>query len=206
MTIDLYTWATPNGRKVSVMLEEVGLPYKEHAINISKGEQFQPHFLKISPNNRIPAIVDPDGPDGKPISVFESGAILIYLGEKTGKLIPKDPRKRVAMLEWLMWQMGGFGPMLGQAHHFRRFAKEQIAYAIDRYSNEARRLYGVLDKRLGEAGYVAGDYSVADIAIFPWAARHEWQGIALEDFANVKRWFDAIAARPAVKKGMAVPG
>ena len=206
MTIELYTWSTPNGRKISIVLEELGLAYRVHPINISKDEQFTPDFLKISPNNKIPAIVDPDGPDGQPIAVFESGAILLYLAEKTGRLMPRDPRGRTDALQWLMWQMGGFGPMLGQAHHFRRFAKEQIAYAIDRYSNEARRLYDVLDRRLGEVDYVAGDYSVADIATFPWAARHEWQGIALEDFPNVKRWYDAIAARPAVKKGMAVPG
>jgi len=206
VTIELYTWSTPNGRKISIVLEELGLAYRVHPINISKDEQFTPDFLKISPNNKIPAIVDPDGPDGQPIAVFESGAILLYLAEKTGRLMPRDPRGRYEALQWLMWQMGGFGPMLGQAHHFRRFAKEQIAYAIDRYSNEARRLYDVLDRRLGEVDYVAGDYSVADIATFPWAARHEWQGIALEDFPNVKRWYDAIAARPAVKKGMAVPG
>jgi GSH-dependent disulfide-bond oxidoreductase len=206
VTIDLYTWSTPNGRKISIALEELGLAYAVHPINITKDEQFAPAFLKISPNNKIPAIVDPDGPDGQPIAVFESGAILLYLAEKTGRLMPRDPRGRYEALQWLMWQMGGFGPMLGQAHHFRRFAKEQIAYAIDRYSNEARRLYDVLDKRLGEVDYLAGDYSVADIATFPWAARHEWQGIALEDFANVKRWYDAIAARPAVTKGMAVPG
>ncbi len=206
MTIELYTWGTPNGRKISIALEEMGLAYSVHPINILKDEQFAPDFLKISPNNKIPALVDPDGPDGKPISVFESGAILIYLAEKTGKLLPKDARARSVALQWLMWQMGGFGPMAGQAHHFRRFAKEQIPYAIDRYTNETRRLYGVLDKRLGEADYVAGDYSIADIAIFPWAARHEWQGIALEEFPAVKRWYDALEARPAVAKGMSVPG
>ncbi len=156
MTIDLYTWTTPNGRKASIMLEELDLPYEAHPINIGKGEQFAPEFLKISPNNRIPAIVDPEGPDGAPISVFESGAILIYLAEKTGKLMPEEPRTRYLALQWLMWQMGGFGPMLGQAHHFRRFAKEQVPYAIERYTNETRRLYGVLDKRLSEAAYLAG--------------------------------------------------
>ncbi|MGD1878956.1 MAG: glutathione S-transferase N-terminal domain-containing protein [Kiloniellaceae bacterium] len=206
MTIELYTWGTPNGRKISIALEEMGLAYSVHPINIIKDEQFAPDFLKISPNNKIPAIVDPDGPDGEPLALFESGAILIYLAEKTGQLMPKDARARSTALQWLMWQMGGFGPMAGQAHHFRRFAKEQIPYAIDRYTNETRRLYGVLDKRLNEADYVAGDYSVADIAIFPWAARYEWQGIALEDFPAVKRWYDAIDARPAVQKGMAVPG
>ena len=205
MTIDLYTWGTPNGRKASIALEELGLDYAVHPINITKDEQFAPDFLQISPNNKIPAIVDPDGPDGEPISVFETGAILLYLAEKTGRLMPEEPRQRHTAMQWLMWQMGGFGPMLGQAHHFRRFAPEQIPYAVNRYTNETRRLYGVLDKRLGEADYLAGDYSVADIATYPWAARHEWQGIALEDFANVKRWYDAITARPAVAKGMSVP-
>ena len=205
MTIDLYTWTTPNGRKASIMLEELGLPYEAHPINIGKGEQFEPEFLKISPNNRIPAIVDPEGPDGAPISLFESGAILIYLAEKTGKLMPEEPRTRYLALQWLMWQMGGFGPMLGQAHHFRRFAKEQVPYAIERYTNETRRLYGVLDKRLSEAAYLAGDdYGIADISTFPWAARHEWHGVDLSDFPNVARWYDAIAARPAVARGMAV--
>jgi GST-like protein len=202
MTIELYTWATPNGRKVSVMLEEVGLPYKEIPINISKKEQFQPHFLKISPNNRIPAIVDPDGPDGKPISVFESGAIMIYLGEKTGKLIPKDARKRVAMFEWLMWQMGGFGPMLGQAHHFLGMDKPD-EYGVERYLKETQRLYGVLDRRLADNDYVAGDeYSIADIAILGWAHRHERHKVDLAKFPNVKRWYDTLWERPAVKKGM----
>ena len=205
MTIDLYTWKTPNGRKASIALEELGLDYAVHSVDIGKDEQFDPEFLKISPNNKIPAIVDPDGPDGEPISVFETGAILLYLAEKTGRLIPKDPRGHALAIQWLMWQMGGFGPMLGQAHHFRRFAPEQIPYAVDRYSNEARRLYRVLDNRLAEAEFLAGEYSVADIATFPWASRHEWQGIALEDFGNVKRWYDAIAARPAVAKGMTVP-
>jgi GST-like protein len=176
-----------------------------HPINITKGEQHAPDFLKISPNNKIPAIVDPDGPGGRPLALFESGAILLYLAEKTGKLMPQNARARSEALQWLMWQMGGFGPMLGQAHHFRRFAKEQIPYAIERYTNETRRLYGVLDNRLKETDYVAGDYSIADIAIFPWAARHEWQGIDLADFPALKRWYDAIAARPAVQKGMTVP-
>ena len=204
--IELYTWSTPNGRKVSIALEELGLAYNTHPINITKDEQFEPAFLKISPNNKIPAIVDPDGPGGEPIEMFETGAILIYLAEKTGKLQPSDARARYVMLQWLMWQMGNYGPMLGQAHHFRRFAPEKIPYAVDRYSNEARRLYGVLDRRLGEAAYLAGDYSIADIATFPWAARHEWQGIELEEYPNVLRWYNAIAARPAVKRGMAVPG
>ncbi|NIA70242.1 glutathione S-transferase family protein [Pelagibius litoralis] len=205
VTIDLYTWGTPNGRKISIALEELDLAYSAHSINIGKDEQFAPDFLKISPNNKIPAIVDPDGPDGQSISLFETGAILLYLAEKTGRLMPSDPRERHTTMQWLMWQMGGFGPMLGQAHHFRRFAPEQIPYAVDRYTNETKRLYGVLDQRLGDAEYLAGDYSVADIATYPWAARHEWQGVALEDFTNVKRWYDAIGARPAVARGMAVP-
>lgn len=203
--IDLYTWGTPNGRKVSIMLEEIGLPYTVHPINISKDEQFQPHFLAISPNNRIPAIVDSEGPDGRPVSVFESGAILIYLAEKAGKLMPKDARRRIACLEWLMWQMGGFGPMLGQNHHFRRAAPEKVPYALDRYAKETARLYGVLNKRLADHEYVADEYSVADVAIYPWVARHGWHETSLDDFPNVKRWFAAITARPAVEKGMAVP-
>jgi len=206
VTIDLYTWSTPNGRKVSIALEELGLDYRVHPIDIGKGDQFAPDFLKISPNNKIPAIVDPEGPDGAPISIFESGAILLYLSEKTGKLMPTEPRARVAAMEWIMWQMGNFGPMLGQAHHFRRFAPEQIPYAVERYSKEAARLYGVMDKRLGEAAYLAGDaYSMADIITYPWAARHPWQGIELADYPNVKRWYDELSARPAVQRGMAVP-
>jgi len=204
--IDLYTWTTPNGRKVSVMLEELGLAYNVHKINISKDEQFAPAFLAISPNNRIPAIVDSDGPGGKPLSLFESGAILIYLAEKTGsKLLPADPRQRAVVLQWLMWQMGGVGPMFGQTHHFLHAAPEKVPYGIERYSKETRRLYGVMDKRLGEAAYLAGDsYSIADIATYPWVARHEHHKVPLADFPNVKRWFDAISARPAVAKGMAV--
>ena len=206
MPIDLYTWKTPNGRKVSIMLEELALPYETHTVNIGQDEQFAPDFLAISPNNKIPAIVDPEGPDGAPLSLFETGAILLYLAEKTGRFMPQEARARQLANQWLMWQMGGFGPMLGQAHHFRRFAKEQVPYAIERYTNETRRLYGVLDRRLGEADYLAGeDYSVADIATYPWAARHEWHGMDLADFPNVKRWYDAIGARPAVERGMAVP-
>jgi len=206
MTIDLYTWATPNGRKASVMLEEVGLLYEEHAINISKGEQFAPEFLKISPNNRIPAIVDPDGPDGKSISVFETGAILVYLGEKTGKFIPTDAGKRIAMFEWLMWQMGGFGPMLGQAHHFLGLDTE-VPYGSERYVKESHRLYGVMDRRLAENEYLAGDeYTIADIATYPWAHRHPRHKVDLGEFENVKRWYDAIGARPAVQKGMPTLG
>jgi GSH-dependent disulfide-bond oxidoreductase len=203
--IDLYTWSTPNGRKVSIMLEEVGLPYRVHAVNIGKDEQFRPEFLAISPNNKIPAIVDEEGPGGKRLSLFESGAILIYLGEKTGRLIPKDPATRFVALQWLMFQMGGLGPMLGQTHHFLRQAKEEVPYAINRYKTETRRLYGVLDKRLGEAEHLAGEYSIADIASYPWVARHEWHQVELADFPNVKRWFDTLGARPAVQKGMQVP-
>ncbi len=205
MTIELYTWSTPNGRKVSIALEEMDLGYNTHPINITKDEQFDPDFLKISPNNKIPAIVDPEGPDGAPFALFETGAILIYLAEKTGRFLPQDAKTRYVCLQWLMWQMGGFGPMLGQAHHFRRFAPEQIPYSVERYTKETARLYRVLDGRLGEAAYLAGDYTIADMATYPWAARHEWQGIALEDYPNVKRWYDEIAARPGVARGMAVP-
>ncbi len=205
MTIELYTWTTPNGRKVSIALEEMDLGYNVHPINITKDEQFDPDFLKISPNNKIPAIVDPEGPEGGPFALFETGAILIYLAEKTGRFLPQDAKTRHLCMQWLMWQMGGFGPMLGQAHHFRRFAPEQIPYAVERYTKETARLYRVLDGRLAEAGYLAGDYTIADMATYPWAARHEWQGIALEDYPNVKRWYDGIAARPSVARGMVVP-
>ena len=203
--IELHTWSTPNGRKVSIMLEELGLPYSVHPVNIGKDEQFRPEFLAISPNNKIPAIVDPDGPGGKRFALFESGAILIYLGEKTQKLIPKDPATRYVALQWLMFQMGGLGPMLGQTHHFLRAAPEPVPYAIKRYKDETRRLYGVLDKRLAEAEHLAGEYSIADIASYPWVARHEWHQIELGDFPNVRRWYDAIGARPAVQRGMKVP-
>ncbi len=204
--IDLYTWGTPNGRKVSVMLEEVGLPYNVFPINITKGEQLEADFLAISPNNKIPAIVDPDGPDGQPIAVFETGAILIYLADKTGKYLPKEPRANYDVMQWLMFQMGGVGPMMGQAHHFRRFAPEQIPYAVDRYTNETARLYGVIDKQLADHDWLAADqYTIADIATFPWIARHEWQGQKLEDFPNLKRWYDANWARAAVQKGFEVP-
>jgi GST-like protein len=199
--IDLYTWSTPNGRKASIMLEEVGLPYKAHAIDISKNEQFAPDFLKISPNNRIPAIVDQD--NGQ--TVFESGAILMYLAEKTGKLWPTTGEARWRTVEWLMWQMGGVGPMLGQVHHFVKYNKGKAPYAEERYLAEARRLYGVLDRRLAQVEYVAGEYSIADIAIWPWTSRFEWQTIDLKDFPNVLRWYKAIAARPAVVKGYHVP-
>jgi GST-like protein len=202
--IDLYTWSTPNGRKVSIMLEECVLPYRVHPVNIGKGEQFTPEFLALNPNNRIPAIVDPDGPDGRALPLFESGAILIYLAEKTGKFMPRAARARVICLQWLMFQMGGVGPMFGQAHHFIR-NKEVVPYGIKRYSDETRRLYGVLQTRLAQAEYLADEYSIADIATFPWVARFEWHKVDLADFPAVKRWFDLIAARPAVAKGMAVP-
>ena len=200
--IDLYTWSTPNGRKISIMLEEVGLPYGVRPVNIGKGDQFEPEFLRISPNNKMPAIVDPDGPGGRSISVFESGAILIYLADKTGQLLPREGAGRYAVLEWLMFQMGGIGPMLGQAHHFRSYAPEPIQYAIDRYTNEAKRLYGVLDRRLAEREFVSGDYSIADIAIMPWLRYPERQGVEIEDYPNVRRWRDAIAERPAVQRGL----
>ncbi len=207
MTIDLYTWGTPNGRKVSIMLEEVGLPYTVHTVDIGKDEQFAPDFLKISPNNKIPAIVDPDGPGGEPLALFESGAILTYLGDKTGSsLWPADPRKRAITQQWLMFQMGGLGPMFGQANHFLHFNPGVSDYAEKRYRTEAHRIYGVLDKRLGESEFMAGDwYSVADIATFPWVARWEWHQIDLASLKNVSRWFETIGARDAVKKGMAVP-
>ena len=201
--IDLYTWSTPNGRKVSVMLEECGLPYRVHTVNIGKDEQFKPEFLAINPNNRIPAIVDPNGPDGKPLPLFESGAILIYLAEKTGKFYPQ--KNKYIVLQWLMFQMGGVGPMFGQAHHFMRAKKDEIPYGTERYGNEAKRLYGVLNKRLSEAAYLADEYSLADIATYPWVARHEWHRVDLAAFPAVKRWYDTIGARPAVVRGMAVP-
>jgi len=203
--IDLYTFTTPNGRKASIMLEEVGLPYAVQSIHIGQDEQFAPDFLKVSPNNKIPAIVDPDGPGGEPISVFESGAILFYLAEKTGKLLPSDPRGRTETLQWLMFQMGGVGPMFGQANHFVRFAPEKVPYGIKRYTDETVRLLGVMDRRLSEAPYLAGDYSIADIATYPWALAPQQLDIDLAPFANVRRWLDAIAARPAVIKGMDVP-
>ncbi len=205
MTIELHAWNTSNGRKISIMLEECGLAYSTHLVNIGNDEQFAPAFLKISPNNRIPAIVDPDGPDGKPYSLFESGAILIYLAEKTGQFLPTDSRLCYDTLQWLMWQMGGVGPMFGQVHHFERAAKEDIPYGKKRYGDEARRLYGVMDRRLAESEWLGhGEYSIADIATYPWVARFEWQNIDLGDFPNVKRWFETIGARPAVQKGMEV--
>jgi GST-like protein len=203
--IDLYTWTTPNGRKASIMLEEVDLPYRVHPINIGKGEQFAPSFVAISPNSKIPAIVDAEGPGGREIAMFESGAILIYLAEKTGMLLPTEPVRRLEALQWLMFQMGGVGPMFGQAHHFLRAAPEPVPYAIERYTKEAARLYGVLNARLAEREYLAGEYSIADIATYPWVARHEWHKVDLADHPNVARWYAAIGARPAVQRGMAVP-
>jgi GST-like protein len=203
--IDIYSWPTPNGHKIHIMLEETGLPYRVHAVNIRAGDQFKPEFLGISPNNRIPAIVDHDGPHGRPISLFESGAILIYLAGKTGKLRPPDLHQRYAALQWLMWQMGGVGPMFGQANHFRAYSVEKISYAVERYTNEANRLTNVLDKRLGEARYLAGDeYSIADIAAFPWMRNADKRGINLAEYPHAQRWFDAIHARPAVQRALQV--
>jgi len=203
--IDVYTWPTPNGHKIHIMLEEAGLKYRIHGVNIREGEQFKPEFLKISPNNRIPAIVDSDGPNGKPISLFESGAILLYLASKTGKFLPADLGERWTCTQWLMWQMGGLGPMMGQANHFRRYSKEKIQYAIDRYTSEANRLTRVLDARLGEARYTAGkEYSISDMACFPWLRGAEVRGVNIEEYRNVRRWFDAINARPAVQRALKV--
>ncbi|MGL5114164.1 MAG: glutathione S-transferase N-terminal domain-containing protein [Beijerinckiaceae bacterium] len=202
--IDLYYWPTPNGWKISIMLEEAGLPYNVHLVNIGKGDQFKPEFLAISPNNRMPAIVDPNGPDGKPISIFESGAIMQYLGRKTGMFYPADERERVEVDQWLFWQMGGFGPMLGQTHHFRLYAPEKIPYAIDRYTNESNRLYGVLNRRLADRPYIAGDYSIADMACVGWAKLWERQGQDIKQFPHVERWLEAVMARPAVQRGLAV--
>ena len=203
--IDVYTWPTPNGHKVHIMLEETGLPYRVHPVDIGMGDQFKPEFLKISPNNKIPAIVDSDGPDGKPLSMFESGAILVYLASKSGRMLPEKLRDKWSTLQWLMFQMGSIGPMLGQAHHFRAYAPEKIQYAMDRYVNEANRLYGVLDRRLAESPYIAcGEYTIADIAIMPWLRSHQKQGVDMGRYPNVKRWFDAINERPAVIRGLAV--
>jgi len=199
--IDLYTWTTPNGRKVSIMLEEVGLPYTAHPIDITKGDQHRPDFVKISPNHKIPAIVDHDNE----VTMMESGAILLYLAEKTGMLMPSEDKARWRTMEWLMWQMGGIGPMLGQVHHFVRFNKGKSAYAEERYFIEAQRLYGVLDQRLADHEYLVDDYSVADIATWPWISRFEWQTIDLGDYPNIKRWYLAIAGRPAVQRGYHVP-
>jgi GST-like protein len=203
--IELYTWPTPNGHKIHIALEELGLPYNVHGIDIGKGDQFHPAFLKISPNNKIPAMVDPDGPDGQPITLMESGAMLIYLAEKTGKLMPQEPRGRSEVLSWLMFQMAGVGPMLGQVHHFRHYAPEPLPYAIKRYTDETTRLYRVMDQRLSESAWLGGaDYSIADIATFPWIRSWEKQGQDLGAHPRLKRWFDAIAARPAVERGLQV--
>ena len=203
--IDLYTWTTPNGRKVSIMLEELALPYRTHAINIGKGDQFKPDYVTINPNAKIPSIVDPDGPDGKPVAMMESGAILIYLAGKTGKLLPESVRGRYDALQWLMFQMGSVGPFFGQVHHFLRSAKQAVPYAIERYVKETRRLYGVLNDHLANHEFLADEYSIADIATYPWTARYEWHKTRLEDYPHVKRWFDTLSARPAVQKGMKVP-
>ena len=203
--IDLYSMATPNGHKVHIMLEECGLPYRVHHIDIGKGDQFTPEFLAISPNNKIPAIVDPNGPDGKPLSLFESGAILVYLASKVDRFLGHSTREKYTVLQWLMFQMGGLGPMLGQAHHFRIYAPEKIDYAVNRYTNEAKRLYGVLDKQLSQHAYLAGDhYSIADIACFPWTRSWNNQGINWDDYPHAKRWFDVISERPAVQRGVEV--
>ena len=202
--IDVYFWPTPNGYKVTVMLEELGLKYNIVPVNIGKGDQFKPEFLKISPNNRMPAIIDPEGPGGKPFAIFESGAILMYLAEKHGKLMPAEIRGKYEVVEWLMFQMASVGPMLGQAHHFRLYAPEKLKYAIDRYTNEARRIYNVIDKRLGEVPYLAGEYSIADIAVYPWLVPHSMQGQNLDDTPNLKRWYEELRSRPAVQRGFAV--
>lgn len=203
--IDLYFWSTPNGYKVSILLEELELPYRVIPVHIGKGQQFAPEFLAISPNNKIPAIVDHDGPDGQPMAMFESGAIMMYLAEKSGfRFLPQAARGRHAVVQWLMFQMGGVGPMLGQAHHFRKYAPEPIAYAIERYTNEARRLYSVIDRRLADVEYLAGDYSIADMATYPWLRAHKWQGQDLADYPHLQRWYAAVRARPAVQRGVAV--
>ena len=202
--IELYYWPTPNGWKITIMLEELGVPYEVKYVNIGKGEQFEPSFLEIAPNNRMPAIVDPEGPNGKPISIFESGAILQYLGRKFGKFYPTDERIKVDVEQWLFWQVGGLGPMAGQAHHFRQYAPEKLPYAVDRYTNEVNRLYGVMNKRLADREFLAGDYSIADMAAIGWVKPFKNQGQDLDDFPNLKRWFDAILARPAVERALLV--
>jgi GSH-dependent disulfide-bond oxidoreductase len=203
--IDVYSWPTPNGHKVHIMLEECGLPWRAIPVNIGTGEQFKPDFLAISPNNKIPALVDPDGPDGRPISLFESGAILVYLAGKTGRFLPADVRAKYEVLQWLMFQMGGVGPMLGQNHHFRQYAPEKLPYAIDRYTNEARRLYGVIDKRLAASEWLGGaEYSIADIATWPWLRNWKNQGMELAEYPHLHAWFQAIEERPAVQRGVKV--
>jgi GSH-dependent disulfide-bond oxidoreductase len=202
--IQLYTWATPNGKKVSIMLEEIGLPYEVRPVNLSQGEQMKPEYLAVNPNNKIPSIVDSDGPGGQALKLFESGAILMYLAEKTGKFWPQEMRKRYEVIQWLMFQMGGVGPMFGQANYFFRLT-EKVSYAIERFHKEALRLYKVLDQELGRKEYLAGEYSIADIATYPWVWRHDIHQVKLEEFPNVKRWYDAISARPAVQRGMQIP-
>jgi GSH-dependent disulfide-bond oxidoreductase len=202
--IELYYWPTPNGWKITIMVEECGLPYEVRYVDITKGDQFEPQFLQISPNNRMPAIVDPTGPDGEPISVFESGAILQYLGNKTGKFYPRQPRQRVEVEEWLFWQVGNLGPMAGQAGHFRNYAREEIPYAITRYTREVTRCYRVMDRRLAEREFLAGQYSIADMACYGWIVPHKRQGQSLDDHAHLRRWFEAISARPAVERAMSV--
>ena len=202
--IELHMWPTPNAHKVTMLLEETGLPYRTVEVNIGAGDQFKPAFLAISPNNKMPAIVDPDGPDGRPISVFESGAILLYLAEKTGRFLPADARGRYEVLQWLMFQMASVGPMLGQAHHFRDYAPEKLPYAIDRYTNESRRIYRVVDTRLADRDYVAGEYSIADMAIYPWFLHHAREGVDIGELPHVRRWMDAIGARPATQRALAV--
>ena len=203
--IDLYTWSTPNGRKVSIMLEECGLPYRVHPIDIGKGDQFKPEFVALNPNSKIPAIVDQEGPEGGPYPLFESGAILMYLAWKTGKYFPTRITEQFETIQWLMFQMGGVGPFFGQVHHFLRAAPEPVPYAIERYTKETRRLYGVMNKHLEQHDYLAADYSIADIATYPWVARYDWHKVDLNDFPAVKRWFDLIGARPAVQAGMKIP-
>jgi GST-like protein len=204
--IELYTWKTSNGRKASVMLEECGLEYNVHPINIGQDDQFTPEFIAINPNSKIPAIIDTDGPNGEPYTLFESGAILMYLAEKSGKFMPQEMAARYQVIQWLMFQMGGIGPIFGQVHHFKRAAKEQVPYAINRYFTECKRLYGVLDTRLGKAPYLAGEeISIADFATLPWVFRYDWQEVDLNEFPNVKRWFDELMARPAVQRGMDIP-
>ena len=206
---DIYNWPTSNGRKINIAVEELEVEYKIHPIAIGKGDQFSAEFTELNPNQKIPAVIDQDGPDGKPYTIFESGAILMYLAEKHGKLIPTDMTKRYEVIQWLMFQMAGVGPNLGQTHHFRRAAPEKVPYAIERFTNETRRLWGVMDKRLEDSDWLAADeFSIADIAVFPWAMRHEWQGISLDEFPNMKRWYKIVESRPGVKRGLAaqVPG
>jgi GSH-dependent disulfide-bond oxidoreductase len=202
--IDLYFWPTPNCYKVSILLEELNLPYNVVPIHIGKGEQYEPSYVDINPNGKVPAMIDHDGPEGKPITIFESGAIMIYLADKAGQFLPEETIPRMAVMQWLMFQMGGIGPILGQAHHFRKYAKEEIPYAVERYTREANRIYHVLDKRLGEADYLAGDYSISDMAVYPWLRPYRWQGQELTDFENLQRWYSVVRARPAVQRGLAV--